>query len=141
MDDESAYLPFRMLVVDEEDTARSVRRILQPNDVVVRAATADDACNRIANSDADAAPFDVVLCRIDIDESDGEKILRAVRAYAEPPMFIYLATHAQDPEQFHRAADGILIKPFRYFELEDLMLKIVTKRSRDRLRRMLSDSN
>lgn len=139
-DEEKLATAFRILVVDREDVAQNVQRLLREDDVVISAPNALVASHRIIEADADGAPFDVVLCRIDIDDTRGRGILRATQTCAETPIFIYLARYCDERIDSLQPADGILIKPFTGEELERLIEKIVMNRSRERTRRLLSDS-
>lgn len=131
---------FRFLVVDREDVARSVQLLLQADDVVITETDSARACERIAEADRSGAPFDVVLCRFDIDASCGQSVYRATHACESPPLFIYMARHCDEASESSLPRDGILIKPFSGEEVEDLMVKIAMARSRERTRQLLSNN-
>lgn len=139
-DDGDIPAGFRFLIVDRGDVARGVQLLLQADDTVVIATDSTVACQRVVDADKDGVPFDVVLCRFDIDPMNGQSIFRATCACASPAMFIYMARHCDEAAESVHPADGILIKPFTGQEVEDLMVKIAMCRSRQRTRQLLSDS-
>lgn len=131
---------FRFLVVDELEVGANVRRMVRSDDVVITALSASAACQRIRDAEMEGAPIDVVLCRINIDETRGQSIFRATLDCAQPPLFIYMARYCDDGIEAFAPADGILIKPFTEGELDELMVKSIFARSRERTRRLLSDN-
>ncbi|WP_193609420.1 response regulator [Nocardioides lijunqiniae] len=120
----------RVLVVDDNDTSRSVllEQLGSWHLTCVPAATADEALTEVQRAAAEQASFDAVLLDLTLDATDGLALAARIRAAVPfaPPLL--LLTRDQAVSAGRTRASGIaatLTKPVRFSELYDALLLVV----------------
>ena len=109
-------MPDRVLVVEDDETVRTLLRMLLEDEQaqVVEAATGADAIDRF-----DAAPFDLVLLDVRLPEVSGFDVCRHIRKKSSVP--IIMVTAQQDSHDvvtgLELGADDYVTKPFNDREL------------------------
>jgi two-component system sensor histidine kinase/response regulator len=125
----------KALIIDDDPTlARALQRLLRSDEV----ATEGDprrAVERMADAEADGAPFEVVLCDFDLGEMTGIDVLARLTSLAERPAFVLMSGYEEIVDAAS-TADAVLLKPFRATEIRELLARIKVTRSRAVTRRI-----
>ncbi|MDO8770587.1 MAG: LytTR family DNA-binding domain-containing protein [Burkholderiaceae bacterium] len=118
-----------VLIVDDEDLARSRLRTLlgdctEPRvSIAGEAASVNDAMALLRHT-----PVDAVLLDINMPQADGLSFARSLQALPHPPAVIFITAHAEHALQaFELAATDYLTKPVRLERLQKALQKIARR--------------
>lgn len=118
----------RILVIDDDaQVGLSLQRLLRREDVSVET-DPRIALSRVAAGYAAGAPFDVVLCDLQMPGMTGVEVIRALRTADRPPLLILMSGDHRISESTSEA-DGVLAKPFTRDELRDMLRRSPRERT------------
>ena len=118
----------RILVVDDEENVRHMLELTLRKEGyrVTLSADGADALERLR-----VAPFDLVLCDMNMPRLDGMSLLRALRGLQQNASFVMMSAYADldgAMEAIRTGADDYVAKPFRRAELLFTLRKVEERR-------------
>jgi two-component system response regulator AlgR len=119
-------LKLKILLVDDEELARSRLRTLLGDCAAPEALVTAEAANAVQAMNALRHDrFDAVLLDIRMPGMDGVALAQAIGALAEPPAIIFVTAHSEHAvEAFDVAATDYLTKPVRHERLQLALRKV-----------------
>lgn len=118
----------RILVVDDEENVRHMLELTLRKEGyrVTLCGDGAEALDRLR-----AAPFDLVLCDMNMPRRDGMSLLRALRGLQQTASFVMMSAYADldgAMEAIRAGADDYVAKPFRRAELLFTLRKVEERR-------------
>jgi two-component system response regulator AlgR len=119
-------MPLKVLLVDDEELARTRLRTLLADCSAPAASVAAEAANATqATAWLQRQQFDVALIDIHMPGADGLTLARTLRTLAQPPAVVFVTAHAEHAVQaFELEALDYLTKPVRLERLQAALHKV-----------------
>lgn len=121
-----------LLVEDDNDDQRLVRRALEKNNVaneVLVVGTGNAALEAVERGEHAGAPFDLVILDLRLPDIDGLEVLRAIRRHERltlTPVVVLTGT-ATDGDivvAYRDGANSVVIKPIEPTEFSEMLLNV-----------------